>query len=135
VQVMQRRHFMSQPASPTTEKLELHERLVATNPQVQRKGATMPCTSVHGHMFSFMTKTGTLALRLPTGEREAFLKKYKTRLCEQHGTVMVKYVEVPDALLRRTQELKKFFELSYEYVSSLKPKATKKRATGKKQST
>lgn len=117
------------------DKLELYERLVATNPQVERKGAAMPYTSVNGHMFSFLTKTGTLALRLPTGEREAFLKKYKTRLCEQHGTILKEYVEVPNTLLRKTEELTAFFELSYAYVASLKPKATKKKASVKKRST
>ena len=107
-----------------SEKLELYEKLVATNPRVERKGATMPYTSVNGHMFSVLTKAGRLALRLPAGSREAFLEKYKTRLCEQYGTVMVEYVEVPDALLSKTRELKKFFDLSYEHVSSLKAKPT-----------
>lgn len=51
--------------------------LIATNPNVDRKGATMPYTSVNGHMFSLLTKEATLALRLPEKEREAFLKKYK----------------------------------------------------------
>ena len=106
------------------DKLELYEKLVATNPSVERKGATMPYTSLNGHMFSFLTKTGQLALRLPTAERDAFLKKYKTTLCKQHGIVMVEYVVVPDALLKKTHELQKFFDLSYAYVGSLKPKPT-----------
>jgi len=104
------------------DKLALYEKLVATNPHLERKGATVPYTSVNGHMFSFLTKTGTLALRLPADERAAFLEKYKTRLCEQYGAVMAEYVEVPDALLRRTRDLKKFFDISYDYVGSLKPK-------------
>ena len=106
------------------DKLALYEKLVATNPHLERKGATVPYTSVNGHMFSFLTKTGTLALRLPADERAAFLEKYKTRLCEQYGAVMAEYVEVPDALLRRTRDLKKFFDISYDYVGSLKPKPT-----------
>jgi hypothetical protein len=73
-----------------------------------------------------------LALRLPEPEREAFLKKYKTKLCEQYGTVMKEYVEVPNALLKKTQELRKFFDLSYTYVSSLKPKATTRKTATKK---
>ena len=115
-------------------KLELYEELVATNPRVERKGAAMPYTSLNGHMFSFLTKSGKLALRLPTEEREAFLKKYKTKLCQQHGTVMKEYVDVPDGLLKKTRELKKFFDLSYAYVGSLKPKPTtgKKKARTKK---
>jgi TfoX/Sxy family transcriptional regulator of competence genes len=107
--------------------LNHYEKLVATNPKLERKGATMPYTSVNGHMFSFLTKTGRLALRLPEQDREAFLKKYDTKLCEQNGTVLKEYVEVPDALLAKTTELKKFFERSYAYVASLKPKPTQRK--------
>lgn len=109
------------------EALRLYEKLIATNPKVERKGVTTPYTSVNGHMFSFLTKMGRLALRLPVQERDAFLKKYKTTLCEQHGVVLKEYVEVPDSLLTKTQELKKFFAMSYAYVAALKPKATQKK--------
>jgi TfoX/Sxy family transcriptional regulator of competence genes len=112
--------------------LEFYEKLVATNPKVERKGATMPYTSLNGHMFSLLTKDGWLALRLPSDAREAFLKKYKTKLCVQYGTVMKEYVEVPDALLRKTPELRKYFDQSYAYVGSLKPKPTTKKAATKK---
>ena len=109
------------------DKLDLYEKLVATNPELERKGATTPYTSLNGHMFSFMTETGTLALRLPTEERDAFLQKYKTTLSIRYGSVMKEYVVVPGALLKKTQELKKYFELSYAYVGSLKPKPTKRK--------
>lgn len=112
------------------EKLALYEKLVATNPDVQRKGDTMPYTSLSGHMFSLLTKEGTLVLRLPADERNAFLKKYKSRLAEQYGHVMPEYVEVPDALLSKTKELKKYFDLSYAYVGSLKPKPATKKSKG-----
>jgi TfoX/Sxy family transcriptional regulator of competence genes len=112
--------------------LESYEELVLTNPGVERKGAAMPYTSLNGHMFSFLTKTGTLALRLPADERDKFLKKYKTKLCEQHGSVLEEYVEVPHALLKKTPELKKYFDLSYAYAGSLKPKPTKKKPAKKR---
>lgn len=108
------------------EKLELYKKLVATNPKIEQKGATVPYTSVNGHMFSYLTKDGKLALRLPGEEREAFLKKYKAKLCEAYGRVQPEYVEVPDLLLGSTRELKKLFDRSYEYVGSLKPKLTKR---------
>jgi TfoX/Sxy family transcriptional regulator of competence genes len=112
--------------------LALYEKLVATNPKVERKGATMPYTSLNGHMFSLLTREGWLALRLPSDARDAFLKKYKTKLCVQYGTVMKEYVAVPDALLRKTQELRKYFDLSYAYVGSLKPKPTTRKTSAKK---
>ena len=109
------------------EKLALYEKLVATNPKVERKGDTVPYTSLNGHMFSYLSKEGKLALRLPADVREAFLKKYKAKLCEAYGRVQPEYVEVPDALLTKTADLKKFFESSYEYACSLKPKPTTKK--------
>src|SRR5215831_10305611 len=105
--------------------LRLYDRLVATNPEVQRKGDTVLNTTVSGHMFSYLGKTGELALRLPEQERELFLKKYKTKLCELYGVVQKEYVIVPESLLRRTEELKPYFDASYAYVSKLKPKPGK----------
>src|SRR5260370_23279563 len=60
-------------------------------------------------MCSYLSKEGKVELRLPAGEREAFLKKYKTKLCEAYGIVQPEYVEVPGSLLSSTRELKKFF--------------------------
>jgi hypothetical protein len=115
------------PATAPSDRLALYERLVATNPDVERKGATVPYTSVNGHMFSYFGKEGKLALRLPEAEREAFLKQYKARLCQAYGVIQPEYVEVPDSLLTSTRELKPFFDASYRYVSSLKPKPTTRR--------
>jgi len=42
-----------------------------------------------------------------------------------HGAVMKEYVAVPETLLKNTNELKKYLEISYEYVKTLKPKAQK----------
>jgi hypothetical protein len=119
------------PKAPA-ESVALYDALLATNPEIKRKGATMPYTSVNGNMFSLLTPDGALALRLPTVEREAFLKRYKTTLCEQHGVVMKEYVRVPPSLLRSTRTLAKYLDVSYRYACSLKPKPTTKKATAKK---
>ena len=84
------------------ETLGFYEALVATRPGLERKGKQMPYTSVNGHMFSFLTPDGTLALRLPDDARDAFLEAHDTTLVEQHGRVMREYVAVPAALLGRT---------------------------------
>jgi TfoX/Sxy family transcriptional regulator of competence genes len=78
-------------------------------------------------MFSCLHPSGALALRRPEGEREKFLKKYKAMLFESYGVVQKEYVTVPDSLLRDTKELQKYFAMSYQYVQTLKPKATKKK--------
>jgi hypothetical protein len=109
--------------------IKLYDKLIATNPRVERKGDTMPYTSLNGHMFSVLHKDDTLALRLPEPARAAFLKKYKTKLSEQYGSVQPEYVVVPRSLLAKTGELKAYFDISYAFVASLKPKPT---AKGKK---
>ena len=114
------------------DKLALYNKLVKTNPEIERKGVKLPYTSANGHMFTFLSEAGTLAIRLPEKEREAFLKKYNTSLMEAHGTIMKEYVIVPEELLMKTKELKKYFNLSYEYVKTLKPKTPKKSNTQKR---
>jgi hypothetical protein len=51
---------MAKPSAATapSDKLALYEKLVATNPDVERKGATVPYTSVNGHMSSYLSKEG-----------------------------------------------------------------------------
>ena len=107
-------------------KLLLYNAVIATLPGIERKGDTMPYTSLNGHMFSLLDKDDTLALRLPKAAIPDFIKKYKTKLHEAYGAVMKEYVEIPDSLLKKTAELEKYFELSYTYVSGLKPKPSKK---------
>ncbi|HEY3073035.1 MAG TPA: hypothetical protein VGJ46_09465 [Candidatus Limnocylindrales bacterium] len=117
---------MATSSSIPAERLTSYERVVATQPGLQRKGATVPYTSVNGNMFSFLTPDGTLALRLPATEREAFLERFKTSLHEAHGTVMKEYVTVPGRLLEDTEQLLPYFAASYAYAPSLKPKPTRR---------
>jgi len=113
------------PGAPA-DKVALYEKLVATNPRVERKGATMPYTSLNGNMFSLLNKDGVLLLRLGDADRDAFVAKHKTKPVVMYGAVMPEYVAVPDALLAKTAQLKKYFDASYAYVSSLRPKPTTK---------
>jgi len=109
-------------------KQALYDKLLATNPKIERKGAANPYTSLNGHMFTYLNPSGTLALRLPEEEREKFLKKYKTTLFEAYGAVMKEYATVPGSLLKNTKELSKYLERSYAYIKTLKPKPTKKKS-------
>ena len=103
-------------------KLDLYEKLIATHPEIERKGAVHPYTSLNGHMFTYLDQTGTMGIRLPEDEVEAFLRKCKTTLFKSYGVVKKDYVTVPDTLLKNTKELKKYLEMSYDYVKTLKPK-------------
>ena len=110
------------------DKQALYDKLLATNPKIERKGAANPYTSLNGHMFTYLNPSGTLALRLPEKKREEFLKKYKTTLFEAYGAVMKEYVTVPDSLLKNTKVLQQYLDMSIDYIKTLKPKPTKKKA-------
>jgi TfoX/Sxy family transcriptional regulator of competence genes len=114
-------------SSNSTGKVAAYEKLIATIPALQRKGDANPYTSVNGNMFTLLHQSTTLAIRLPEGKREDFLKKYKTSLFEAYGVVMKEYVTVPDALLKNTKELQKHLAASYEYAQTLKTKPSKKK--------
>jgi TfoX/Sxy family transcriptional regulator of competence genes len=116
-----------QPDIPA-DKLTLYDKLIATMPEIERKGAANPYTSLNGHMFSLLLgPKGVMALRLPEDEREKFLKKHNTTLYAAYGAVMREYVTVPDALLKNTLALEKYLAMSYAYVKTLKPKPTTKK--------
>jgi hypothetical protein len=116
------------PAAKATPaaKIALYDKLIATNPDVERKGDTNPYTSHNGHMFTHLAPPGTLAIRLAPDDVEAFLKKYKTKFFETYGVVKKDWVVVPDSLLAKTSELRQYFDRSLRYVKTLKPKAAAK---------
>lgn len=111
-------------AKSPADKVEQFDALVELFPDVDRKGAGFPYTAVNGNMFSMLNEDGTLALRLPEVEREAFLTKYDTTLNVAHGVQQKEYVVVPEALLANTDELREHFAASVAYARSLKPKPT-----------
>jgi TfoX/Sxy family transcriptional regulator of competence genes len=118
-------------SSLPAETLALYEKLVATNPGVERKGATVPYTSANGTMFSFLTAEGTLALRLPPDQLEPFFKKFNTTHPVAYGKVMKDWAAVPDSLFGNTAELRKYFELSFQHAAHKKSKAkTAKKGKG-----
>lgn len=112
----------------STEKESYYDKLIATIPAIERKGDTNPYTSHNGNMFTILLKKERLGIRMGEKERAEFMKKYKAGLLEAYGAVMNEYVEVPDAMLKKTKDLKPWLEASFRYVKTLKPKPTKKTA-------
>ena len=110
-----------------TSKLELYNKLIENHPDIERKGKTMPYTSVNGHMFSFLDKEGNMGLRLSKIDRDDFIAKFDSELMVQYGSIMKEYVVIPANLLEDTKTLQKYLQTSFDYVSSLKPKPTKKK--------
>jgi hypothetical protein len=106
--------------------IERYDAIIATRPGIERKGASMPYTSINGHMFSFLTPEGVLALRLSPADRERFLSSHPDAIVERHRRVLKEYVAVPDELFASTEALAPLFALSAGHVASLPPKPTKR---------
>jgi hypothetical protein len=113
------------PAAPP-DRVDAYDRLVAAVPEVERKGASMPYTSINGNMFSYLDAAGSMALRLSGDDRAAFIGEHATGLHVAHGAVQKEYVTVPDELLADTQRLLPWFKASLGYARSLKPKPTRR---------
>jgi TfoX/Sxy family transcriptional regulator of competence genes len=110
------------------DKVALYDRLIATRPEIERKGDANPYTAMNGNMFTILVGSERLGIRLPEEERAKFLKKYGATLLEAYGAVMKEYVAVPDELLGKTKELAKYLDLSFAYAGTLKAKPTKKKS-------
>lgn len=105
-----------------TSKQQTYDDFIALDPDIERKGKTVPYTSLNGHMFSFLGKDGTIGLRLSKEEREKFMDKYKVEQPVQYGAVMKEYVAMPPELLNDKKVAAKYLKLSFKYVSTLRPK-------------
>ncbi|MGI9657564.1 MAG: hypothetical protein ACR2OD_01550 [Gaiellaceae bacterium] len=109
------------------ESLEQYTSLVVSSASGSEvKGAKNPYTSRNGHMFSFLDVDGCMALRLSEELGGEFLDRYDSGPVIQYGSVMRGYVSVPGDLLENTAEIREWFDKSYDWIGTLKPKPTKK---------
>ena len=109
------------------EKLVIYDKFIATNNNFERKGKTMPYTSVNGYMFSMLNKDAEIGLRLPKESAEKFMEKYKTTRYKSHGAWIKDYVLIPEKLHKKITSLAPYLQESYEYTMSLPPKPGKKK--------
>ena len=107
--------------SASNERVEIYDRLIDAHPTIQRKGAANHYTSVNGHMFSCVNKVGDIAVRLSKEERGVFMQKYSAELLVSYNTVIKEYVVVPDKVLFNVDTFMMYLNMSFDYVSSLKP--------------
>jgi hypothetical protein len=94
----------------------------ASAADVQVKGAKNPYTSRNGHMFSFLDRDGTMAIRLSNELIEEYGKQYSAEPVIQYGSVMRGYVAIPDELFADIDALAPWFDRSHEWVGTLPPK-------------
>lgn len=105
------------------EKLVLYtEAVEQSGSEAEVKGAKNPYTSRNGHMFSFLDKDGTMALRLSEEHTQEFRSQYESGDVTQYGATMRGYSSVPDDLLADTEALAVWFEKSWSWIGTLPPK-------------
>ena len=106
-----------------SEALDRYRAIVeASSADTEVKGAKNPYTSRNGHMFSFLDRGGTMALRLSDDLREEFGTSYSTEPVMQYGSVMRGYVAIPDELFDDVEELANWFDRSHDWIGTLDPK-------------
>ncbi len=87
------------------------------------KGAKNPYTSRNGHMFSFLEKEGTMAIRLSKELTEDFRSSYESGDVIQYGATMRGYSSVPAELLTDTATLSAWLDRSWDWIGTLPPKS------------
>jgi TfoX/Sxy family transcriptional regulator of competence genes len=109
------------PSPETLKKLFL-ETMGSVKGAEKRKMFGYDCAFVNGNMFTGLHEENWV-MRLPENRRTEFVKTFKTKIFEPFpGRTMKEYVVVPENVKKDQKELKKWLQLSYEYVKSLPPK-------------
>ncbi len=111
------------------DKRAQYEALVSEIPELELlTNFGFPYTSLNGHMFSLLSTSGFVGIRLPKEERELFLKKYNSKLYKpEPGPLLKEYVTIPSDLLTNIPELLPYLQISLDFVKTLKPKVKKKK--------
>lgn len=104
------------------EKLKVYDQLIAKCPRFERKGKTMPYTSVNGYMFSLFNKAGEIGIRFSKSVQETYIEEFKSSIYKSYGAVMKGYVLIPESMLDNLDHVAKYLNESYDYVMSLEPK-------------
>lgn len=104
------------------DQLKFYDSIVAQCPDFERKGKKMIYTSANGYMFTLLNKEAEIGIRLSKESQKAFKEKHNATEYRSYGAVMRDYVKVPEILYSDTQALVDYFNESYKYVMTLKPK-------------
>ncbi len=120
----------STPDEVPQELIELYQAAIDTQHDIElRGGRKLPHTSTNGYMYSSLTKDGRMGIRLSEADRQAFLAEHGAKPFVNYGANIAEHVEVPQALLRRPNELGEYLARSRAYTESLPPKKGKKGKT------
>jgi len=104
------------------EKTARYDSIVAQCEGIERKGKTVPYTSVNGHMFSLLNKNGELGFRFSKQVQEQYFKKYNTTYLMSHGAKMNGYILVTEEMFSDINQLVNLLKESHAYIQTLDPK-------------
>lgn len=107
--------------------LLIYDHIVDRIPGIERKGKTVPYTSVNGYMFSLLNKEGELGIRLPGALKDEFEKHAPAMALMSHGAVMRDYVKIPEPLLKDEELIAAFLKKSFDYFVAMPPNKGKKK--------
>lgn len=108
-------------------KKEIYINLIDSHPEIDLKGKNNLYTSLNGHMFSFIGKEGTIAIRFSEEDKKTYNEKHGTGDVKEYGAIMRGYVALTDEILKDKKEALKHLQQSLDYIKTLKPKRTKKK--------
>lgn len=101
---------------------------------MERKGVSIPYTSMNGNMYTMLRKDAVLGIRLSKEDGNAFMEEYKSKPFENYGSLIKEYVEVPSHVFMDTELMSKYMNMTHQYGKTLKPKPTKKKKESKAKS-
>ena len=104
--------------------LAAFDAMIAAVPGVERKGATMPYTSINGNMYAMISKANVIGIRLGKDDLARFMAAGGRPFEGTPGFINKEYGGVPAAMLGETKALRTWFKASHTYASGLKPKKT-----------
>ncbi|MGI9602092.1 MAG: hypothetical protein ACR2QE_09420 [Acidimicrobiales bacterium] len=110
------------------EALEGYRAVVEASGNGEVKGAKNPYTSRNGHMFSFLDGDGLMALHLSDELEADFRSRFESGPVIQYGRTMRGYASVPPELFADTKTLCQWYDRAWEWIGTLEPKPTKKKA-------
>lgn len=104
----------------------IYDAWIARNPDIERKGKTMPYTSANTYMFTLVNKDGEIGVRLSKASGKAFSEKHQADIFKSHGAIMKDYVKIPVSLYSDTKLMDALLEEGIEHVLSLPAQKGKK---------
>lgn len=101
------------------EKVAKYDKVLSKCPEIERKGKSLPYTSVNGHMFSQLNKEGQLGIRFSGERKNELLEKLDTEPFFSYGKEMKGYIRIPEKLWEDMEVLAALLQESYEYARTL----------------